>query len=121
MHECLTSPASNPRFHASNPADMRFFADCADLPYLLRAYYAWKNGLPFSFASAMRSLGSPGDIRYNNGNRVSARKDLIAAGIDARRAIPDITTLVTTAQFRYRARGDRPATAGPIPGRHHAR
>lgn len=100
MHECLTSPASNPRFHATNPPDMRFFADCADLPYLLRAYYAWKNGLPFSFASSMRSLGSPGDIRYNNGNRVSARKDLISAGIDARRAIPDITTLVTTAQFR---------------------
>ncbi len=100
MHECLTSPASNPRFHATNPADMRFFADCADLPYLLRAYYAWKNGLPFSFASAMRSLGSPGDIRYNNGNRVSARKDLISSGIDARHAIPDITTLVTTAQFR---------------------
>jgi hypothetical protein len=100
MHECLTSPASNPRFHASNPADMRFFADCADLPYLLRAYYAWKTGLPFSFASGMRSLGSPGDIRYNNGNQVSARKDLIASGIDARRAIPDITTLVTTAQFR---------------------
>lgn len=100
MHECLTSPAANPRFYASNPADMRFFADCADLPYLLRAYYAWKTGLPFSFASAMRSLGSPGDIRYNNGNRVSARKDLISSGIDARRAIPDITTLVTTAQFR---------------------
>jgi hypothetical protein len=100
MHECLTSPSSNPRFHASNPADMRFFADCADLPYLLRAYYAWMNGLPFSFASAMRSLGSPGDIRYNNGNRVSARKDLISSRIDARRAIPDITTLVTTAQFR---------------------
>jgi hypothetical protein len=100
MQECLTSPTSNPRFHATNPADMRFFADCADLPYLLRAYYAWKNGLPFSFASGMRSLGSPGDIRYNNGNRVSTRKDLIFAGVDARRAIPDITTLVTTAQFR---------------------
>ena len=27
MHECLTSPVSNPRFHATNPPDMRFFAD----------------------------------------------------------------------------------------------
>ena len=28
--------------------------DCADFPYLLRAYFAWKNGLPFSYRSCNR-------------------------------------------------------------------
>jgi hypothetical protein len=101
MHECLTSPVSNPDFHATNPPGMHFFADCADLPYMLRAYYAWKNGLPFSYARSMQSLGSSGDLRYNTGgNKVGARSDLVSPVIDARRVIPDVTTLVTTAHFR---------------------
>jgi hypothetical protein len=101
MHECLTSPQSNPAFHATNPPGMHFFADCADLPYMLRTYYAWKNGLPFSYARSMHSLGSPGDLRYNTGgNKVGARSDLVSAPIDARRVIPDVTALVTTAHFR---------------------
>lgn len=101
MHECLASPGSNPAFHATNPPDMHFFADCADLPYMLRAYYAWKNGLPFSYARSMHSLGSAGDLRYNtDGNKVGARTDLVAGLIDARRIIPEITALATTAHFR---------------------
>lgn len=28
--------------------------DCADFPYFLRSYFAWKNGLPFSFRSCNR-------------------------------------------------------------------
>jgi hypothetical protein len=98
---CLASTTANPEFHATDPPDMRFYADCADLPYLLRAYYAWKKGLPFSFASAMRSLGSPGDLRYNaSGNQVASRRDLAHSVLDARRAIPEVTSLVTSAQFR---------------------
>src|SRR5262245_13227297 len=38
VHDCLTDPKANPLYRASNPADMRFYADCADLPYVLRAY-----------------------------------------------------------------------------------
>ena len=30
---------------------MFFNADCADLPYMLRAYFAWKNGLPFAYSA----------------------------------------------------------------------
>ncbi len=34
--------------------------DCADFPYFLRSYFAWKNGLPFSFRSCNRgSAKSP--------------------------------------------------------------
>ena len=53
VHECLTDAKANPLYRASNPADMRFYADCADLPYMLRAYFAWKNGLPFAYSAAV--------------------------------------------------------------------
>lgn len=31
--------------------------DCADLPYILRAYFAWKVGLPFAFRACGRGSG----------------------------------------------------------------
>lgn len=31
--------------------------DCADAPYFLRAYYAWKRGLPFGFRACSRGRG----------------------------------------------------------------
>jgi hypothetical protein len=49
VDRCIRDPA-NP-FRASDPADYTFRADCADLPYFLRFYYAWKRGLPFSYVS----------------------------------------------------------------------
>ena len=48
------------------------FSDCADLPYLLRAYFCYKKKLPFSFNSTI----SGG--RYTNGNTPSARKSFLS-------------------------------------------
>ena len=102
MHACLTGAASNPLYRASNPAGMHFYADCADLPYMLRAYYAWKNGLPFSYSAAVTPLGYSKDIRYTaRGNFISTRRDLLDAGIDARRAIPQIVDAISSAHYRY--------------------
>ena len=102
MHACLTSAASNPLYRASNPASMHFYADCADLPYMLRAYYAWKNGLPFSYSTAVTPLGYSKDIRYTaRGNVISSRRDLVDAGLDARRAIPQIVDTISSAHYRY--------------------
>ena len=102
VHACLTSAASNPLYRASNPAGMNFYADCADLPYMLRAYYAWKNGLPFSYSTAVTPLGYSKDIRYTaRGNLISSRRDLVEAGIDARRAIPQIVDTISSAHYRY--------------------
>ncbi len=102
MHACLTSAASNPLYRASNPAGMHFYADCADLPYMLRAYYAWKNGLPFSYSTAVTPLGYSKDIRYTaRGNIISSRRDLVDAGLDARRAIPQIVDTISSAHYRY--------------------
>ena len=48
-----------------------FRSDCADLPYVLRFYYAWKRGLPFSYVSDVSPRGRTRDIRYSpKGNRV---------------------------------------------------
>jgi hypothetical protein len=36
---------------------LRLEPDCADLPYFLRAYFAWKLGLPFGWSSCSRGQG----------------------------------------------------------------
>src|SRR5205085_8771836 len=37
-------------------------ADCAKWPYLLRAYFAWKNGLPFSYVDSVN--GQNANLRF---------------------------------------------------------
>ena len=102
MHTCLKSVKSNPAFAATNPRGMHFFADCADLPYMLRAYYAWKRGLPFSYATAVTPLGRSKDIRYTaRGNAISARRDLVATPMDARKELRRIVDTISSAHFRY--------------------
>ncbi len=102
MHACLVGAASNPLYRASNPAGMSFYADCADLPYMLRAYFAWKNGLPFSYSTSVTPLGNSRDIRYTaRGNAISARRDLVDDATDARKALPLIVGTITSAHYRY--------------------
>src|SRR5512143_2145589 len=36
---------------------LRLEPDCADLPYVLRAYFAWKLGLPFGYSACSRGAG----------------------------------------------------------------
>jgi hypothetical protein len=36
---------------------LRLEPDCADLPYVLRAYFAWKLGLPFGYSECSRGSG----------------------------------------------------------------
>lgn len=82
--------SSNPYRESDPPKELyKFWSDCADWPYFLRSYYAWKNGLPFLFSSGMVALplsneqkesienGSAtaqNDVRYSwNGNRPGRR------------------------------------------------
>jgi hypothetical protein len=102
VHDCLTDARANPLYRASNPAGMRFYADCADLPYMLRAYFAWKNGLPFAYSAAVSPAGKSHDARYNTtGNHVSSRREITWAGVDARHALPQMIEAVTSAHYRY--------------------
>ncbi|MGD9827993.1 MAG: hypothetical protein AB7E70_02910 [Hyphomicrobiaceae bacterium] len=102
VHKCLSSPVSNPIYAVSNPPGSVFFADCADLPYVLRAYYAWKNGLPFSYSVAVSPLGPSRDIRYTaRGNRVVSRRDIVGGAADARRVLREIADAISSAHYRY--------------------
>src|SRR5690554_1001050 len=45
LQECLDDEANPWR----GTDKKLFYGDCADMAYMLRAYFAWKNGLPFSY------------------------------------------------------------------------
>lgn len=104
MDSCLKSSANI--YRASDPKGMRFYADCADLPYLLRAYFAWKNGLPFSYASGVAAVGKSNDLRYSRyGNYVYARTDIRppAEGVwpNARYVFSNLNNFISSAMFRF--------------------
>jgi hypothetical protein len=102
-HECLTSPIANPLFHKSNPPGMPFFADCADLPFYLRAYFAWHNGLPFSFSTALsQHPGNPFKKSEHASFQVVGRYHIVPPGPDPRLALPEVSR-VSTAHFRHPA------------------
>ncbi len=95
---CLKSSA-NP-FRASDPPDAAFLADCADLPYFLRFYYAWKRGLPFSYVSAVSPRGRARDVRYSAaGNQVERRRD-IPSGADALEVLARLMDEISSATYR---------------------
>ncbi|MGN6515001.1 MAG: hypothetical protein ACTHLR_04075 [Rhizomicrobium sp.] len=74
---CLRDKA-NP-YRNTDQAFVDIDVDCAKLPYLLRAYYAWKNGLPFSFVNGVSGEG--GDLRFTKtANRATSRHDMIDRG-----------------------------------------
>ncbi len=99
LESCLAVSA-NPYFSQSDP---EFTGDCADMAYVLRAYYAWKTGLPFSYQNAMRTAdGRPEDLRYSsNGNVIAARRDAVGGHpVSASSYIGRIGGEVSTAMFR---------------------
>ncbi len=60
VDSCLKNPVANPYYDANQEADVFYYADCGRFPYLLRMYYAWKNGLPFTAVTG--KSGTPEDI-----------------------------------------------------------
>jgi hypothetical protein len=79
-------------------------ADCAKFVFFLRAYYGWKNNLPFSFVNGI--AGSGPDLRFSaNGNRAVSRYDFIdhGAGIDGSAAMHTVLSSVSSATYRQPA------------------
>ncbi|MHA7873266.1 MAG: hypothetical protein ACX939_13030, partial [Hyphococcus sp.] len=98
LESCLQGDANPYR----SSVDPRLPGDCADMAYVLRAYYAWKNGLPFSYQNAMRTAdGSRQDIRYSTeGNVVAGRRRILNYVSDAPTFLRRIGGEVSTAMFR---------------------
>jgi hypothetical protein len=63
LHEVLRDPSRNLLFNHlglhEDEKSLVFQPDCADLPYFLRAYFAFKMGLPFGYAKCTRGAGQP--------------------------------------------------------------
>ncbi|HWA30923.1 MAG TPA: hypothetical protein VG867_07485 [Rhizomicrobium sp.] len=107
VNDCLHS-TGNP-FRASDPEGIYFHSDCADLPYVLRAYYAWKRGLPFSYVSAVAPRGWSRDIRYTpNGNAVVDRHDVLSGTISGYELLEEVRDAVSSATFRVHPDFDDP-------------
>ncbi len=108
VDQCLHDPA-NP-FRASDPPGTVFNSDCSDLPYLLRFYYAWKRGLPFSYEDAVAPIGAAADERYSrNGNKVVSRRTVPSGTLSALAVIAQIEDAVSTASYRI-----HPDIDGPV-------
>jgi hypothetical protein len=111
VRACLAAPA-NP-LAKGDPPGLVFSADCADLVYMLRAYYAWKRGLPFGFVTiveARQAMGE-GDLRTTvHGNYPAFRWDVTSQtpGADIRTVLQTIRDQVSTATFRVDPRIERP-------------
>lgn len=102
--QCLKHAANV--YRGRNPEGVRYFADCADLPYTLRGYFAWMNGLPFAFASAVAPNGYTRDVRYvAKGNRVIEKSVVInrpgQAPMDGPDVLRRVSNYVSTAMYRY--------------------
>jgi hypothetical protein len=98
---CLRDPA-NP-YRGSDARFLDVDADCAKLPYLLRAYYAWKNGLPFSYVD-----GVAGSRFGRSSNRIVSRAGMVdhGGGIDGPAAIRTMMDNVYSGTFRTDAAHD---------------
>ncbi|MES2802650.1 MAG: hypothetical protein V4654_09185 [Bdellovibrionota bacterium] len=79
--ECIQHP-NNP-YAGSDSGELDIHVDCARLSYALRAYFAWKNGLPFSHVSqvvARVAADKEDNLRYTkNGNIVYRRSSVLVA------------------------------------------
>ena len=96
---CLRDPANPYRNTDQHFVDID--VDCAKWPYLLRAYYAWKNSLPFSYVDSVSGEG--GDLRFSKtANRPTGRRDIIdrGGGIDGPEAIRQLIDTVFSATYR---------------------
>lgn len=111
---CLKG-SGNP-FHASDPDWLHFRSDCADLPYYLRAYYAWKRALPFSYEAAVEPRGRTRDIRYTAlGNAVTERRDVLTGSTTGPGLLETMRDTISSAMYRI-----HPDIEGPLLPDHYS-
>jgi hypothetical protein len=105
--ECMKG-RGNP-YRDSDPKTLQFHADCAKWVYMLRAYYASKHGLPFSYVD--KTVGEGDDIRFSmTPNQAMSRRDLIDSGkgIATEAVLKNIHNQVWTATYRMDAGAQAP-------------
>jgi hypothetical protein len=99
VDRCLHG-AGNP-FRATDPEGIEFRADCADLPYVLRFYYAWKRGLPFAYVSVAEPRGYTRDMRYTRrGNAVAERVTVPSGESSGYTVLETLRDTISSAYYR---------------------
>lgn len=73
LNRFIRDSRQNP-LYGSEDQKFNLSPDCADFPYLVRAYVAYKLRLPFGYVSEITKT-SRGDERYSKGNRPKCFKD----------------------------------------------
>lgn len=58
VKRCMQNPEANV-YAKTDPQGFIMYSDCADLPYMLRTYFAYKNQLPFSVVSRTEMSQQP--------------------------------------------------------------
>ena len=111
LHEVTRDPARN-LLHdhlglgeddASGPNALVMTPDCADNPYFLRAYFAWKLGLPFGFHETSWGSGeqAPRGLRF--------RTDGLSAGTEAGNSVRTFHRLLALVKNTVHAGNGRTA------------
>lgn len=82
VKSCLENSSINP-YRSSDPQGFSYYADCADFPYFMRSYFAFKNNLPFSIVTGFQARDpkqeETTDTRYPKfGSIVTGRTDFTA-------------------------------------------
>ncbi len=104
LNRCLKSADANPFYYKRTPPDFTYKADCADLPFALRMYFAWMEGLPFDYVSELYADGGLNGRTLNssiNGN-VPTKYHKIQMGkvYDGPKEMRRMNDLVATMTYR---------------------
>lgn len=108
LDQCLKSPIANPMYADKNPDGLsNIYSDCADLPFVLRAYFAWMNDLPFSYPTGLEAVvpetpttKNEGDIRYSKYGNIITEKYFVRNGDNINRILGDVVDSISTGSFR---------------------
>jgi len=88
-------------FRGTDPPGMYFRSDCADFPYVLRFYFAWKRALPFSYESGVAPRGESSDMRYDfHGNTVAGRTELKGGEKSGYEILEEMQDAISSASYR---------------------
>ncbi len=106
---CIKNRIANPLFANRNPPGLKVFSDCADLPFILRGYFAWMNNLPFSYPVAVQKASpreTKPDVRYTTfGNRIS-RRQAVKNGDNVNTVLTNVVNSISSAMFRVHPKSD---------------
>lgn len=109
IDQCLKHPVANRLYYQKTPKEFKAYSDCADLPFVLRAYFAWMNNLPFAYpndVSKAQESDAGSDIRYTpNGNKIVGHY-AVKTGDSVNKVIAELSDSVSSAMFRVHPEQD---------------